>query len=86
MWIGEVVDLHGDGMRRRPRPCDNNVNPGVSMCARNVTSYRCLSRPGSGRFADCFQISWELVVSAPGDPVVMYADIEGVSDNPRPMG
>lgn len=56
------------------------------MCARNVTSYRCLSRPGSGRFADCFQISWELVVSAPGDPVVMYADIEGVSDNPRPMG
>ena len=51
------------------------------------TSYRCLSRSGSGKFADCFQISWELVVlSDPGDPVVMYADIEGESDNPSPIG
>jgi hypothetical protein len=25
-------------------------------------------------------------VSAPGDPVVMYADIEGESDNPSPIG
>lgn len=56
------------------------------MCTRNVTPYRCLSRSGSGRFADCFHISWELLVSAPGDPVVMYADIEGESDNPRLMG
>lgn len=50
------------------------------------TSYRCLSRSGSGRFADCFQMSWELLVSAPGDPVVMYAAIEGESDNPSPIG
>ena len=31
-------------------------------------------------------MSWELVVSDPGDPVVMYADIEGESDNPSPIG
>lgn len=31
-------------------------------------------------------MSWELAVSIPGDPVAMYAVIEGVSDNPRPIG
>ena len=46
----------------------------------------CLSRSGSGKFADCFQTSWEPVESDAGDPVVMYAFIEGESDNPSPIG
>ena len=62
------------------------MNLDVSAWVMDIASYRCLSRPGSGRFADCFQTSWELLVSNPGDPVVMYADIEGVSDNPSPIG
>ena len=53
----------------------------------DVISHRCLSRSGSGKFADCFQTSCELVVlSDPGDPVEIYADIEGESDNPSPIG
>ena len=31
-------------------------------------------------------MSWELLESDPGDPVEMYADIEGESDNPSPIG
>jgi len=46
----------------------------------------CLSKSGSGKFADCFQMSWELVVSDAGDPVAMYVVIEGESDNPSPIG
>ena len=53
---------------------------------RDVTPYRCLSRSGPGRFADCFQTSCVLLVSDPGDPVEMYADIEGESDIPSRIG
>ena len=50
---------------------DGTVNPGGLAYASNVAPYMCLSRSGSGRFADCFQTSWEVVVSDAGDPVVM---------------
>lgn len=86
MWTDAKADPHGDDKRKRHRPWNSNVNPGVLAWVRNVASYRCLSRSGSGRFADCFQTSWELLVSDPGDPVVMYADIEGESDNPGLIG
>jgi len=87
MWVGVRVGLREDGKRRRHQPCDNDVNPDPLARVRNGTPYRCLSRSGSGKFADCFQMSCELLVSDPaGDPVVMYAVIEGESDNPSPMG
>lgn len=87
---GKSIDVragsHVGDKRRTHRPWNCGVSAGVLVQAKDATSYRCLSNSGSGRFADCFQTSWELAVSDPGDPVVMYAVIEGESDNPSPMG